>query len=167
MSDKLEIAIKKGIKGELDSIVLYSNAAKHAPEGEVRQFFQDRAEEEKKHYNFLIQYLDIIDSAGKIDRNLSEELREADVVDSGIFSDTFLRKIGQDHILFSAISTAALLEKEALEHYLRCSKETENEYLQTFYKHMAEWEEKHYDMLIRIAEEAEQYFWELNRFEPF
>lgn len=52
------------------------------------------------------------------------ELSEAREAQS-IFSDAFIRRIGEDQYLFSAISTALLLEKDAFEYYRATAKETQ------------------------------------------
>ena len=82
-------------------------------------------------------------------------------------SDSFLRRIGEDQYLFSAISTALLLEKDAIDHYRKSSKETDTLTLKSFFDILVTWEQKHYDDLLQIQKDSEGYYWDKNQFQPF
>ncbi|HON88860.1 MAG TPA: ferritin family protein, partial [Spirochaetales bacterium] len=56
MSEVLIDALKKSIKGEMDSITLYQEAANRSQHADVKEFFLEMAEEEKNHYNWLVSY---------------------------------------------------------------------------------------------------------------
>ena len=153
------------MQGEMDSVTLYGSAAQHSADSEVKEFFKLRKEEERLHYNYLLQYY----------QEISNDLQPSDlsktiVADFGehpMISNDFLKRIGEDQVLFSAISTALLLEKDAIEHYRKCLEETENLTLKSFYELMIRWESKHYDDLLQVQKDAEQYYWQINQFEPF
>ncbi len=158
-------SIKKAMQGEMDSVTLYQNAADHSKDTEVKEFFHSRREEERRHYNYLLQYY----------QELSNDIQPSDIspeLKAGpnmhpIMSDDFIKRIGSDQYLFSAISTALLLEKDAIEHYRKCGMETDNITLKSFYGILENWEKQHYDDLLHIQREAETYYWQLNSFEPF
>ncbi|MBW6514064.1 MAG: ferritin family protein [Candidatus Syntrophosphaera sp.] len=165
MTQKQELlaSIKKAMQGEKDSVTLYENAAAHATDAEVKDFFTSRREEERLHYNYLLNYY----------QQISGDLQPADFAPSAdagshpIFSASFIKRIGEDQYLFSAISTALLLEKDAFEHYRKCAGQTDDTNLTHFFQTLEKWEMRHYDELLRIQKEAEQFYWEANRFEPF
>ncbi|PKN73217.1 MAG: hypothetical protein CVU50_04265 [Candidatus Cloacimonetes bacterium HGW-Cloacimonetes-3] len=165
LKEQLISSLKKAMQGEMDSVTLYANAANHATDAEVKEFFFSRREEERLHYNYLLQYY----------QEISNDLQPSDLSDrismpaSGhpMITDSFLRRIGEDQILYSAISTALLLEKDAIEHYRNSMNEAENLTLKAFYELMIRWESKHYDDLLVVQKEAEQYYWQINQFEPF
>lgn len=157
--------IKKAMQGELDSVTLYQNAADHSSDSEVKQFFLARRDEEKVHYNFLLRYYQEI-SKDKEPSDLSQEINAVKELNP-IFSDDFIQRIGQDQYLFSAISTALLLEKDAIEHYRKSAEQAEYTTLKAFFGFLEEWETRHYEDLLAIQKEAEQYYWDINRFEPF
>ncbi len=163
--DQLLETIKKAMKGEMDGITLYQNAATHATEPQIKEFFQSRADEEKAHYGFLMQYYQEITNDFQ-PSDLSPILGEQKVF-SPIISDDFVRRIGSDQILFSAISTAILLEKDAIDHYTKCAQETNLATLKAFYGLLVEWEQTHYEDLLSIQKDAEVYWWQINQFEPF
>jgi rubrerythrin len=167
MSTKADLinSIKKAMQGEMDSINLYQNAADHSSDHEVKEFFLSRREEESQHYNYLLDYY----------QQLSSDLQPADIssellkenLEKSIFSDSFVKRIGEDQALFSAISTALLLEKDAIDHYRKCEEQTDIMSLKSFFGILVKWEMKHYDELVQIQQDAERYYWQENRFEPF
>jgi rubrerythrin len=151
------------MQGEKDSVTLYQNAAQHADSSEVKEFFTQRAEEEKQHYNYLVQYHNEITDDLEIN-NLELNATEAF---HPIISDEFLQRIGQNQVLFSAISTAVLLEKDAISHYQMCAETAPNVTLKAFFKVLTEWEISHYEECLQIQKDSETYYWQLNQFEPF
>jgi rubrerythrin len=165
LKEKLISSLKKAMQGEMDSVTLYANAANHANDPEVKDFFSSRKEEERLHYNYLLQYY----------QEISNDLQPSDLSQTismpadkhPMISEGFLKRIGEDQVLYSAISTALLLEKDAIEHYRNCMNEADNLTLKSFYDLMIRWEGKHYDDLLAIQKEAEQYYWQINQFEPF
>ncbi|HET7839129.1 MAG TPA: ferritin family protein [Rectinemataceae bacterium] len=160
-------AIKAGMKGEIDSTTVYETAAitatrENAPE--VRDFFAERAEEEKKHYNWLLAYYKEIAAGGQPGADFA--LGSAPVT-SPIISQDFLRRVGESRQLSAALSTAILLEATAVKHYLNCAEEAVQAPLRSFYETLSAWEDRHYHDLISIQEESERYFWDANNWQPF
>ncbi len=154
-------AIKDAMRGEMDSISVYQNALNSTQDNEVKDFFENRVKEEQSHYNYLVDYY----------RSITDdtELKKIEFTEGEnlIFSENFNQRIGESQILFSAISVATLLEKNAFNFYQKASENTDNEILKEFFSKMATWEKQHYDDLLRISEESEKYYWQQNRFEPF
>lgn len=56
MKEKMLQSIKKAMQGEKDSVTLYENAAARSQEPEVKDFFDTRAQEERRHFNYLLTY---------------------------------------------------------------------------------------------------------------
>jgi len=154
-------ALKNAMRGEMDSIGVYKNALANSKDEEVKRFFKNLVEEEQRHYNYLLEYYQFITN--------EEEIRVIDTKDAEnmIFSDNFINRIGSTQILFSAISVATLLEKNTFEFYQRSADQTDDKVLKNFFEKMVVWEKKHYDDLLKIADEAENTYWQKNRFEPF
>jgi len=167
MSTKADLinSIKKAMQGEMDSINLYQNAADHSSDHEVKEFFLSRREEERQHYNYLLDYYQQL-SSNLQPADISSELLKENL-EKSIFSDSFVKRIGEDQALFSAISTALLLEKDAIDHYRKCEEQTDIMSLKSFFGILVKWEMKHYDELVQIQQDAERYYWQENRFEPF
>ncbi|MDP8269468.1 MAG: ferritin family protein [Candidatus Tenebribacter davisii] len=154
-------AIKDAMRGEMDSINIYKHALANTNDEEVKAFFENRVKEEKEHYNYLVDHYSSLTN----DKALKKiEFTEGENL---IFSENFKRRIGESQILFSAISVATMLEKNAFEFYGRAAEKTKDIQMKEFFNKMATWEKQHYDDLLEIAEESEQYYWQQNRFEPF
>jgi rubrerythrin len=165
VNDPMLAAVKAGMKGELDSITVYEGAAAQS-EGEVREFFKERAEEEKKHYNYLLGYYKKMTTNLNPERNAAAELSGGDWR-SSIMSEAFYRRIAGSRQLTAAVSAAALLEMNAIRHYRECAENATELALKDFFGVLVEWEERHYHDLIKIQEESERYYWDINNFEPF
>lgn len=163
--DLLLKALKGGMKGELDSIAVYTQAATRTESPEVKEFFLQREQEEKQHYNYLLTYYKEIND----NRTLSsvDSMIISNQQKSPIISVDFLKRIGADQQLFSAIAVAVLLEMNAIQYYKKCAEETNEVELKKFFNHMAEWESTHYHDVLKIQQEAEEFFWQQNNFEPF
>ncbi len=165
LKESLLKSIKKAMQGEMDSVTLYKSASDHTTDITVKEFFNQRSEEERQHYNYLLQYYQEI-SNNLIPTDLSSTMGGTKEYNP-IISESFLKRIGQDQILFSAISTALLLEKDAIDHYRKCVEQTELLTLKSFFGILVKWETKHYEDLLQIQKESETYYWEINQFEPF
>lgn len=159
--------IKKGIRVELDSVNLYEKSYLDSEDSEVKDFFKERIAEEKEHYNYLINYYNLVE-IGKEMVDFTQGLTREESPDrDSIFSEEFLKRIGEKQTLFSAISTAVLLEKEALQFYKNLAQDVDDTELKSFFNRMGHWETEHYLDVLHIQKEAERHYWELNQFEPF
>jgi rubrerythrin len=165
LKEQLIASIKKAMQGEMDSVNLYQNAADKSSDTEVKDFFLQRREEERLHYNYLLDYYQQLTNDIQPD-DISAKLKQENL-EKSIFSDSFVRRIGEDQALFSAISTALLLEKDAIDHYRKCEQETDILTLKSFFRLLTQWEMKHYEELAEIQKASERYYWEANNFEPF
>lgn len=162
----LQKALKGGMKGELDSIHFYQHALANASYPEVVDFFKARIEEEKRHYNYLLDYYRQLDK--NVDPGELAQLLEAgEAIEFLPITQNVIERIGENTLLFSAFSTAALLEKEAMQYYKECAELTDLPVLKEFFLKMVEFETQHYDEMLRIEKEAEIAFWNANKFEPF
>ena len=157
-------AFKKGMQGEMDSVMHYQKAVENS-DGEVQKFFMERVEEEKMHYNYLLRYFQELSKSDNL-FDLSAELAKHEY-HSNLISNDFVKRIGQKQILFSAVSTALLLEKNGIDFYKKSAQETEYPEVKKFFEELARWEEMHYNDLLKIQKEAEEFYWEINSFEPF
>jgi rubrerythrin len=164
--EKLLESIKGGIKGELDSINLYSQALQYAQNKDVMEFLENRIKEEQKHYNYLLEYYHQVENDHKLSA-VPAELQDQQNEYSPIITDEFLDRIASEQILFSTFSTAALLEKNSMDYYKKCAKEVDEPTLKKFYEKLVDWEATHYEDVLSIQKQAEKAYWRKNRFEPF
>lgn len=165
LKEQLLKSLKKAMQGEMDSVNIYQHAAEHSSDPEVKDFFLSRREEERLHYNYLLDYYQQI-SSDLQPEDITSKIK-AENLRKSIFSPAFIKRIGEDQVLFSAISTALLLEKDAIDHYRKCKNETDITTLKSFFALLVDWETKHYEELAEIQKEAEHFYWEINDFAPF
>lgn len=58
-------------------------------------------------------------------------------------------------------------EKDSVTLYENAAARAGDPEVEAFFASRAEWEKQHYDELLRIQQEAERHYWEINSFEPF
>ncbi len=158
-------AVVTGLKGELDSVTVYSEAAERSS-GEVADFFRERAAEEKRHYNWLLAYHKELSGGAVPAHNLAAEVF-AETKGSPLITPAFLKRIGESQYLVTAVAAATLLEFGAVAHYRRASEKAQAPALRDFFAALSSWEDGHYRELLRIQDESRQYWFEAQRFEPF
>ena len=163
--DELMQAIKNAMKSEIDSVTIYSEAALRA-EGDVAQFFALRADEEKRHYNWLLSYYKELLGGQMPSTNLAAEIQTVQHR-SPIFSQEFLTRVASDRHVSAAVSSAVLLELNATQHYQKMSELAKEPHLKAFFNSLSEWEMRHYEELLKILEESRQFWFEEQQFEPF
>jgi len=157
-------AVKAGMKGELDSVTVYENAAKVST-GAVKDFFLDRAAAEKKHFNYLLGYYRNETVNLTPERNAEAELGGG--WRSSIVGEAFLRQVAGSRQLSAAVAAAIHLEADAIRHYRDWSIRAEAPELKKLLGTLVEWEEQHYADLLLMQEEMQRYYFEVNDFEPF
>ncbi|MBP7095691.1 MAG: hypothetical protein KBC36_06345 [Spirochaetia bacterium] len=158
-------AIKSGLKGELDSITIYSEAAMKA-DGEVQRFFLERAGEEKRHHDWLLSYWKELEGGATPARNLAAEAA-AQSARSPILTEDFLKRVGESQALSTAVAAATLLEANAIRHYADAAEKAPAGALRSFLESLSKWESRHYEELIRIQDESRRYWFDAHHFEPF
>ena len=158
-------AIKLGLKGELDSVTIYSEAAMKS-DGEVQAFFIERADEEKRHHDWLLSYWKELESGATPMRNLAAEAAAAPGR-SPILTEDFLKRIGRSQALSTAVAAATLLEANALRHYADAAAKAPAGALRDFFETLSKWETRHYEDLLRVQDESRRHWFDAHRFEPF
>ena len=157
--------IKTSLKGEMDSVTLYADAAGRAG-GDLAEFFTDLAEEEKRHFNWLLQYYRELSGGKSPDRNLAAEA--AAMTERGpIVTESFIKRLAGNQHLVTAIASAVLLELNAVKHYSSMAEEASILSLKEFFKVLAAWEQKHYDDLLKIQDESRNTWFDAQQFKPF
>ncbi len=163
--DELIEALKNAMKSEIDSVTIYSEAALRG-EADVAHFFASRAEEEKRHYNWLLSYYKELIGGRMPSTNFAAEIQTLHHR-SPIFSQEFLTRVASDRHVSAAVSSAVLLELNATQHYQKMADLTKDPHLKAFFHSMSEWEMRHYEELLKIQEESRHFWFEEQNFEPF
>ncbi len=163
--EHLLAAVKKGLKGELDSVTIYMEAAEKS-DGPVAEFFRERGKEEERHYNWLLSYYKELSQGRVPSENLAADVFAMEGR-SPLVTEEFCKRVGSSQHLVTAVAAGVLLEVEAVRHYRKAAEETVVPALRAFFDTLADWEQKHYKDLLAIQDEAERYWFDAQRFEPF
>jgi rubrerythrin len=161
--DSLLAAVRKGLKGELDSLTVYMDAA----EGAEEDVAVSSASAGTRKSSTIIGCC-ILPAAvrredpqrepggGRVRHGGPEPLSRRNS------SSAWARASTRDRV-----AAAVLLEVEAIRHYRRTAEETAVPALKDFFLVLAEWEERHYKDLLAVQDESERYWFDAQRFEPF
>ncbi|TFG84395.1 MAG: hypothetical protein E4H20_03295 [Spirochaetales bacterium] len=164
LDNEILTAIKAGMKGELDSVTVYEDAAKVST-GEVKDFFLDRAAAEKQHFNYLLEYYKTNTVNLTPERNAQAELGGG--WKSAIIGEAFLKQVASSRQLSAAVAAAVHLEADAIRHYRDWAARVDAPELKKLLNTLVDWEEQHYADLLLMQEEMQRYYFDINHFEPF
>jgi len=144
---------------------LYEKARDTASDQEVKDFFQDLANDEQQH-------MDILEKQFKSLMN-SDKFMAGGYKDSGsvtapdILNDTLKGKIKASAFEATAITAAIEVEKKAVDLYAKRAEETDDPKEKAMYKWLSTWETTHLKKLIALEEAFREEIWNDNSFWPF
>lgn len=166
---ELSEIIKTAMQGEMDGYYHYSNAAISTEDSKAKEIFNMLAEEEKKHYKMLNEWLKF--NQKEIPSFDFKQIKEEEKIkfsgESPIFSEEFKKRIREKHLEMSALSIGMLLEKTSIEFYRKWSEEVEEKEAKEFLEELAKWEEGHLEALSRQKKFFTESLWSNAHFEPF
>ena len=154
-----------GLKNEMDSVTVYSEAAERSS-GDVAAFFKERVEEEKRHYNWLLEYHKKVLGGTIPNYNLAAEVFGLETK-SPLITKDFIKRLAENQYLVTAITTATLMEATAITFYRSATESAATEELASFFTTLMKWEEKHYTELLAIQDDLTQVWFDKQNFEPF
>jgi rubrerythrin len=161
----LKEALMMGLKNEMDSVTVYADAAERTS-GDVSSFFKTRSDEEKRHYNWLLEYYKKVQGGTIPNYDLTAEVFGLDTK-SPLLTKDFIKRLAADQHLVTAVTTATLMESTAIGFYRSAAEQAPNKELASFFTTLMKWEEKHYQELLSVQDELAQAWFEKQNFEPF
>ena len=157
-------ALTRGMMGEMDSITTYEEAAARS-HGEVRDFFAQRAEEEKRHYNWLLEYYRAL-SLGETEIT-GPAVEAVDLPEfRPLITPDFLKAVGESQYLLAVIASAILLEFDAMKNYRHQSEHTGDSSVKQLFDRLSVWEQDHYDILVEIQAGSREFWFDSWSAEP-
>ncbi|MBU0595231.1 ferritin family protein [Candidatus Bipolaricaulota bacterium] len=164
--DGLLDVLRRAMEVERDGYQFYALAAERSADAGAKDTFARLAAEEKAHYGALQRHQHALMETGAWD--VSVLLDDAHTLDPSpeIFSEGFRRRLRGKHLEMSALSIGILLEKNAVEFYLQAAAEATDDAVRSFFRELANWEDGHYQMLLRHDEALKEDYWNENRFSP-
>lgn len=158
--------LKSAMEAELIGNHFYKNAAQNTSDEQGKKVFQQMAEEEMQHFNYLRkQYQSILDTGSY---NFSSKLvkEAAKQHDNQIFSRKMRERIKDCHFEISALTIAMKLEMDAVNFYRQCAEQAGTDEAKQFYLELMEWEQEHLQSLEQELEMLKEDYWEANHFVP-
>lgn len=156
-----EDVLKGAILLEERGRVFYEHAALSAQSPGVREIFTILAQEEGRHKEYLAKILSELFRTGQIEASGLEPLD----VSSAVLTESVKREIEAAGFEAAAIYAGMALEERAVAFYTEKAK-TAPPALAKLYTGLAQWEQKHLDLLTALDEELRQRIWHERGFWP-
>ncbi len=159
----LEI-LKTALLLERQGKAFYTQAARNSKSQAVKQIFEDMAEEEDEHIQFLTK------QAQHYVKNhtfVSPEPHPHDETNGEILTQQIKKEINAASFEAAAISAAINFENRAIEVYATRAKEATDVEEKAVYEMLADWERGHHQLLYRLNEDLKEEIWNDNNFWPF
>lgn len=156
----------QALNTERNGYQFYRLAAERSEDQGARDTFAELAEEEKSHFEALQQqYSSVIDGAAW-DADLEWTRPIDDDTTAPPFGERFRDRLGSQHVAMSALSIGILLERDSHIFYSKQSEQPFPPEIKALFRNLAEWENRHYQTLLRQDEALRDDSWQANRFAP-
>jgi rubrerythrin len=158
--------LESALRAERDGFEFYTLAGDRSDDPGARDVFAHLAEEERRHFDALQrEYRSILEGTGW-DPDVVLGERWSPETSASIFSEGFRQRIGGRHLEMSALSIGILLEKTAYGFYAASAEKASDAAVRRFFRELAEWENGHYQLLLREDDALRDSYWQENRFAP-
>lgn len=154
-------AVKTAIITELRGLEIYKAAQERASDPAAKQMFEQLADDERHHKEFLEKNFRSLLEKGEwavpaTPQNLSP-LDHTDIV-----TPDFLRRVKGGDFEMGVVAAGCELERSAIAFYKKASAECPDEESAAVFRFLAEWEADHLESLMSLeAQMKDQYFAEL------
>ena len=159
----LEI-LKTALLLERQGKAFYTQAARNSESKSAKKIFEDMAEEENEHIEFLTKQAQ---NYVKNHRFIAPDIRPEESANSEILTQQIKKEINAASFEAAAISAAINFENKAIEVYTTRAKEATSIEEKAVYTTLAEWERGHHHLLHRLSEDLKEDIWNDNNFWPF
>jgi len=159
--------LEKAMRAEMEGYHFYKMAAQNTTDPAGKEAFNDLAEEEKDHFNFLKAHLEALNLSNKVAEGISLGMPKEFGGDHPIFSGEIRDRIGKAHHEMTALAIGIQLEKSAVDFYRIEAEAMTDPLAKDFYTDLMKWEQKHLAAFQREMENLQRDYWSEARFEPF
>jgi rubrerythrin len=159
--------LKQAMAAERTGYEFYALAAKNTQDPEGKATFEQLAQEEREHFDFLRAHYKSLLEQGKLAEGLTLSDHRPIKGDSPIFSKGLRDRLKGAHFEMSALAIAVQLELNGIKHYSEQAKTAASPQARKFYEDLVAWENGHYEALLRQQQLLQEDYWAQNGFEPF
>lgn len=158
--------IKQAILMEAKGKSLYLEVAAKTESQDVRNIFETMAAEEQTHIDYLSEQYKSFTSKGTFQKQTFKTENEENIANL-VLNPDIKNQISAAGFEAAAISAAINMEKTAIEVYRDFAKKSNNEEEKALFTWLAEWENSHLDLLVKLDKELTEKIWFDNQFWPF
>ena len=157
--------LKSALLLELRGRSFYTKAADSANDPDVKEFFENLAEDEASHIQMLSEQYRSYKKGGAF-TPLERETHDESVA-TAVLSDNLKKRIAGAGFESAAISAAMGMEERAVSLYSQRASEASDPEEKALYDWLAKWETQHLESLAKIEREVTEAIWNDNNFWPF
>lgn len=158
--------IKQAILMEAKGKSLYLEVAAKTESQDVRDIFETMAAEEQTHIDYLSEQYKSFTSKGTFLKQTFKTENEENIANL-VLNPDIKNQISAADFEAAAISAAINMEKKAIEVYSDFAKKSNNEEEKALFTWLAEWENSHLELLVKLDKELTEKIWFDNKFWPF
>lgn len=155
------------MRAEAEGHHFYLMAAQTTTDEQGRQVFEQLAEEELAHLEFLKKQHGALLATGRPDTSAKLGARRQLAGSSPIFSPAIRDRVGEAHFEMTALSVGMQLELTAEKFYRSQAEEASDDAVRAFFNELADWEAGHYEALSNQQETLKEDYWAQSGFAPF
>lgn len=159
----LEI-LKTALLLERQGKAFYTQAARNSESKSAKKIFEDMAEEEGEHIEFLTKQAQ---NYVKNHKFVAPDVHPDQDSNEDILTEQIKKEINAASFEAAAINAAINFENKAIEIYAKRAKDATSVEEKAIYTMLAEWERGHHHLLYRLSEELKEEIWNDNNFWPF
>lgn len=159
--------VRDAIRAEAEGRHFYLMAARSTEDEQGRAVFEQLADEELEHLEFLkAQYRSLVET-GRPDPSARLGRPTRLEGESPIFSSRIRERLGEAHYEMTALSVGIQLELGAQAFYKAQAQAASDQAVEAFFLELAEWEAGHYRALLVQQEALKEDYWASSGFSPY
>jgi rubrerythrin len=164
----VEDVFKYAILVESRGYEFYRATAEKTTNETARKFFEEFAEEELDHKRILADLYRTWRDESTWDESILKTGREHgfDIHDP-ILSEAFKKSLSTSTFDTTALDIAIVLEREARDFYNKAAQKVTDLELKKILTWLAQFEDDHYDTMVKLHESLREEYWHDNNFWPF
>jgi len=166
--NSVEDVFKYAITVEERGYQFYRATADRTENEVAKRFFEEFADEELDHKRILADLYKTWRDQAKWDEGILRSGREHgfDIHDP-ILSEAFKKSLSSTTFDTTALDIAIVLEKEARDFYAKAAQQVQDAELKKILVWLSQFEDEHYDTMVKLHESLREDYWHDNNFWPF
>ena len=166
-SHELIEGIRAAMLTERAGYEFYRMAAERTKDPKGRKVFEQLAQEEQAHFEYLGKHYQALVATGELAKGVTLGKAHKLATNHPIFSPELKARLKGAHFEMSALAIAAQLEFNGIKHYRSLAAKATAPAVKKLFEELTDWEEGHYDAVLRQQQELQEAYWNEAGFSPF